>query len=328
MATQNKADRAFDDPAFQADLEPLPGTTLRYADSRYLGQNVGGTPPDSVVVEQARQRKEARGGKGPPLPPKGSVPNRSVTDLDGPIRIEQSFIPEAINIDIPPSLYRTYYYTGGQCELYFQDVLLDEVAQLNFSTVTNKTPIYGYSSMRFDTVARGNLIIQGSFTVNFVHVDYLNIIAYHLYSQTLEGKKALKSAGVHEFRLNNTDLVLDTVVDPYSSEAIGGSLQSNYSEFQIKQAINQIQGLGNDDFRRLVNELELRRQGRDRIFDANFYELPPFQMYATFGDITDPDANSTIRQIEDVYLTAQAQVVNATGEVIQEQYSFIARDIN
>ena len=96
--------------------------------------------------------------------------------------------------------------------------------------------------------------------------------------------------------------------------------------FQLQQAINQIRGLGNKEFLKFSSDM---RQGRKNqgVLNNKFYEIPPFDIYAVFGDHTDPNANHTVYRIKEVYLTGQSQVISSNGQPIQEQYSFIARDI-
>lgn len=210
------------------------------------------------------------------------------------------------------SVYKTYYYSGGQAQIYYDDVFLDEISSLTFSTVTNKTPLYGYSSTYFDTVAKGNILIQGNFVINFVNSNYLSIIA-----ESIRQRKELQQSIDENGLLVRPNPVL---------ENLGAVLGNKMTAFQTQQAINQIRGLGNREFARLADEIA-RGQSPVNYADDKFYSLKPFEIFAVFGDETDPKANHTARKIKEVYLTGQAQVVNSSGEVIQEQYSFIARDI-
>lgn len=203
----------------------------------------------------------------------------------------------------PVSQYRTYYYSGGQAQIYMKDILLDEVFNLQFSTVTNKSPIYGYASERFDTVAKGNMIVQGSFIINFVHANYLQILAEALQQDEVQRKKLDGVAFFKDF-----------------------ANSKNISQFELQQALNQIRGLGNREFRAYARELQ-RETREDPL--PKFYEIPPFDIFAVFGEATQAGSagNSTVRTIREVYLTGQAQALYSNGEPVQEQYSFIARDI-
>lgn len=208
------------------------------------------------------------------------------------------------------SKYKTYYYAGGQAQIYLEDIFLDEVNNLQFSTITNKTPIYGYSSMYFDTIAKGNLLVQGSFTINFVNSDYLNIIAKYIQKR----KGQLEDNLAAKLRPRDVTLPEAVVLQPLS-----------FSPFEVQQALNQIRGLGNKEFRILAEKSRVRTSIDTT--SERFYNIPAFDIWAVFGDETDPNANHTVRKIKDVHLIAQGQVVGAMGGIIQEEYNFYARDI-
>lgn len=212
------------------------------------------------------------------------------------------------------SVYKTHYYSGGQAQVYYDDVFLDEISSLNFTTVTNKTPFYGYSSTYFDTVAKGNILIQGSFVINFVTTNYLSIIA-----ESIRQRKEGILVDVNEDGV----LVRPDLTVP-GSRII---LKKNMDAFQFQQAINQIRGLGNREFLQFAQKIQSDKSQTLSFSNDKFYTLKPFEIFAVFGDETDRTSNHTVKKIKDVYLTAQAQVISSSGEVIQEQYSFIARDI-
>lgn len=97
--------------------------------------------------------------------------------------------------------------------------------------------------------------------------------------------------------------------------------------FEEQQLFNQIRGLGNREYLQLAQQVQNNKAPGLSFSNDKFYTLKPFEIFAVFGDETDRNSNHTVKKIKDVYLTAQAQVISSSGEVIQEQYSFIARDI-
>jgi predicted ATP-dependent protease len=50
---------------------------------------------------------------------------------------------------------------------------MHEAAGISFSIRESRLPLYGYSSRHFDAMARGQVIVQGSLIVNYIHQDYL-----------------------------------------------------------------------------------------------------------------------------------------------------------
>lgn len=228
--------------------------------------------------------------------------------------------------------YVPQYYSGTQAQIYFDDVLIDEVVQIQYSTATNKMPIYGYASELFDTVASGNLLVQGSFIINFVEAGYLAIIGAAL----LERKFGDRGIGRK----------LPTETEKFTPGFMGrGALSSSIlsmkgnsiltpGSYLSNQAINQVRGLGNKEFRELAREANVNKLSQSNQFSgapqgyaSRFDLLAPFDIYMIFGDYTDPDADHTVRRLKDVYLTGQAQTIISNGEPTSEVYNFIARTI-
>lgn len=91
--------------------------------------------------------------------------------------------------------YQTYpydYYSGADCKVFFGDIWVDDIISINFSSTQNKTPIYGYASQYFDAIMRGQIIVQGSLTVAFKEVGYLNLIQALIDSQRRDSIKAIQ----------------------------------------------------------------------------------------------------------------------------------------
>lgn len=276
------------------DFERSGGARIAFSEDSLLQENLSapfsaGSATSAAQLE-ADKKKEAR----------ALMEVLGYTDFDGYVDLQRK--EERKN---KVSKYKTYYYSGGQAQVYMQDILLDEISNLQFSTVTNKSPIYGYASERFDTVAKGNMIVQGSFTINFVNANYLQILAEAI-AQDLFAKK--------RENLNGVSLLEDLA---------GGKL---VSEFRLQQALNQIRGLGNKQFRVFAEQVQRQKSVEGELL-PKFYEIPPFDIFAIFGDTSDPNSNTTARRMSEVHLTGQSQVLYSNGDPIQEQYSFIARDI-
>ena len=235
------------------------------------------------------------------------------------------------------SEYKTYYYCGTQAQIYFDDILVDEIRDLSFQTITNRQPIYGYASKLFDTMATGNLIVQGQFTINFVEAGYLNIIA------TAMKESSLNLGGVSRFGerasvANTATTLTQSVTNGVNASAVVTNLSSKDQEIPIKtfqsnteiQAYNQIRGMGNEEFRRMAKGQMLNKFGGNGNIAKpvrRFDRMAPFDIFAVFGDYTNEAADHTVRRIKNVYLTGQGQTIISNGEPIGESYSFFARDI-
>lgn len=74
------------------------------------------------------------------------------------------------------SVYDLDYFSGNSAILYIGDVFVDEVNSFAFTVQQSKIPIYGYASQLFDDVAKGQILVQGSFSVNFKESGYLWLV--------------------------------------------------------------------------------------------------------------------------------------------------------
>jgi len=74
---------------------------------------------------------------------------------------------------IDNGISQTRYFSGTDAEIYFDEIYIDEVVQIQFQMQQNTLPLFGYNSYVYDQVARGSRIINGSFTINFTKANYL-----------------------------------------------------------------------------------------------------------------------------------------------------------
>lgn len=71
------------------------------------------------------------------------------------------------------SEYSLDYFSGAQAHIYIGGILLDEVTSLQWSVHQAKVPIYGYASQLFKEMAKGSVLVQGQFSINFIEPNYL-----------------------------------------------------------------------------------------------------------------------------------------------------------
>jgi hypothetical protein len=72
------------------------------------------------------------------------------------------------------------YVTAAQGRIYIGGILLDECYDIQYTYQESKEPIYGYNSKHFDAILPGQVIIYGSFTINYKHDKYLWAILKNL----------------------------------------------------------------------------------------------------------------------------------------------------
>ena len=71
------------------------------------------------------------------------------------------------------SFYPYEYFCGANVVIEVEDQPLFECAGLTMSIKESKIPFYGYSSRHFDAVGSGQVLVQGSLLLNYIHNDYL-----------------------------------------------------------------------------------------------------------------------------------------------------------
>lgn len=69
--------------------------------------------------------------------------------------------------------YGFEYFCGANVTLSVEGLPLLEAAGITYEVTDSRMPIYGYSSRHYDAVAEGQVLVQGTILVNYVHQDYL-----------------------------------------------------------------------------------------------------------------------------------------------------------
>ncbi|MGL4820710.1 MAG: hypothetical protein ACRC5C_12125 [Bacilli bacterium] len=218
----------------------------------------------------------------------------------------------------PDRLSSNYYYSGSDVRVYFGDMWVDQIVDIQFQLIESVAPIFGYNSYTYDAVARGNRIVQGQFTVQFTEVGYMQTILKGIAAKmTKYGKAFTKDNFEHVFdkggkRKDRPIHTLITDFDKYSEayeNAIWGSAHVEVNErktntFFYPDSNNNMDILQRKGFNILITYGGACVEGR------------PSNSYKTAQSIIGV-------QIQDV-----VQRVDPGGNVVQETYSFIAKDIS
>jgi len=228
------------------------------------------------------------------------------------------------------------YYCGSQASVYFQEVLIDECAYVGFNRSAAKIPIYGYSGRKYCTVAQGPISVTGSFGVNFKDAGYLFVIQAYLQSRhdRATGRpgtlNATKSRDL-EARAQTIENVLHVRRNPQ----IG---LRNPGDHTGQSYINKINQLDDREFELLAEDFEkvVWGTGEGSTITAKLSdvakktapdEFPAFDIFLVFGNPDDPEANFTVKRIQEVELTGSRMEYGIDGQPIIEHYSFLARDV-
>ena len=71
------------------------------------------------------------------------------------------------------SKFDSTYYAGINVQVWFDDILYDDVVNLQYQVIEQVMPIFSYARYTYNFAARGSRVIQGSFSINFKRASYL-----------------------------------------------------------------------------------------------------------------------------------------------------------
>lgn len=207
------------------------------------------------------------------------------------------------------------YFSGGDIKIYFEDTFLDECTMLQFVLAEQVLPIYGYNSYTFDDVLRGNRIIQGTFRINFKDRGYLFGLLEHILEEKIDMIKD---------DVKNQDRMIAEDLDKlylYAEE--GWSREFDFMSQKFEDAIWNRQS--RKDTQR-INEPFFPKKGFDIIITYGPYKRAEYQdiekYYQKFI------GKGTVKAIYGVQLTSVQQIIDMSGKPIEEEYTFIAKDLD
>lgn len=229
------------------------------------------------------------------------------------------------NTRVEYQLFSNDYFTGSDVSLYLGDIWIDDIVDFEFSMTEQIMPVFGYASYTADAFVRGNRIIQGSFTINFKSVGYINEVLKHkdpikrLYSQgkslpsiertshyTLE--ETLKMYGIKSF---------DEIAQQYEDKLW------KYSDGE-ESSVNASRGFFGhyDDEDMLDDGLEIKIAYGSR--EATYHLASNYKK----SGLSKP--NETIETLVGVHITGVQKGIYSSsgGAPILERYTFVARDLN
>jgi endonuclease YncB( thermonuclease family) len=232
---------------------------------------------------------------------------------------------------IQHTMFPSGYFSGADVSIYFGDVLVDEVAMIQFSLQEPILPLKGYAAYTFDRVARGARVIQGNLAINFRRAGYLYAIMDHI------GKLAeTKPQAI-----------------PYIARILGGQPVEDIPEWvaRAEETIEKVlkRNLGSGEETLAEVEAQIWKSGArgntDVRYNSHFNSGPytrnlqdrGFDIYMTYGPLPSHLANGlpermrapgTVKALYGVQLTGVQQTIAPDGRTIMEMYSFQARDLD
>jgi len=209
------------------------------------------------------------------------------------------------------SLYGYEYFCGANVVVEVEGFPVLETAGISYSIQEGKMPLYGYSSRHFDSVARGQVIVQGSLIINYVHQDYLyKAIEQGILQNQAGGGPTLDLSTELEDQLFNereANRAAFTVLEDYSENiALSDAFKNKFWRQDTSGTPSSVSNNPNahDSF----GGLDIRITFGER--------------FATEGNIGD-----TGLVLQDVYFTGRSLPIQISEQVLVEEYQFFARDV-
>lgn len=201
------------------------------------------------------------------------------------------------------SYYGYEYFCGANVVVAVEGLPLLEAAGMQYSVMESKMPIYGYSSRHYDAVAAGQVIVEGTLLVNYIHQDYLfRAIQRGLGQIDLEPPPAqpLIPAEQADLRALLSDFdqaarFVQSMRDQYWADT-GGTLARPGSYINVSKSPHDFMG------------------GVD--VAVSFGEQSDAAPYGTTGYL-----------LRDVHFKGRSSVIRIDEETIVEAYPFFARDV-
>jgi hypothetical protein len=264
-------------------------------------------------------------------------------------------------------IYNTEYYSGSTVGIYIGSVWVDEITSLTYEFNQNRVPLYGYADQLYRDLAHGQVLVTGSFSINFKEAGYLWLILNE-YRKLIKGQETLMGedprikpfvSSSYADRDNISQIinketpafernqVLQQLVEAWGQEqfkdkidnleakqATRNSIQANLGGFSSRKRLkdpNNQERTAEDMFEQFedaVWQIEDDHKLNQQTRRADDPRLNPFDIYIAYGDFMgDNTVNHTIRKLVNVSIIGGAQQIVADGQPIQEIYRFVAQNV-
>jgi len=253
---------------------------------------------------------------------------------------------------IRPGVYEVDYFSSSQVGIFVGDILIDEITSLAFSVTQSRKPLYGYADTFFSAVSKGQVLVQGQFTINFKEAGYLWLVLRnnkeinglmspfgYRYDKTGERidsdsfgpKETAFTRNIEQIVNGEADYAnrieaVRNLQEAYAS--LGGFASTARAAKDKKEDGSFTLGAAEDAFEAFENAVwkgsTEQLVNEDRRCDDP--RLNPFDIYITYGDFTGDDThNHTIVRLNDIHIFGTAQQIEMDNMPIQEMYQFFAR---
>lgn len=233
------------------------------------------------------------------------------------------------------------YFSGSNAKVYFGDVWLDQMASISFELQEQVAPVYGFHSYTFDRISRGSRIVQGSFSLNFTENGYLQTILDSLASKEKSQGVINPRAEANKMKHTTSEQTIQTLLQAEGSDSYQDYIDSLKASFWGQSTPTLIGGYTPDKDKEAhfyakrydettgqVTENHLKEHGFNILIDYS-----PDANYTDFEQClkniqTNGSLLQTYRTIIGVHITGVSEQLSNNGQVLQQHYQFIARDLD
>ena len=226
------------------------------------------------------------------------------------------------------------FFSGANVKIYFGDVWVDQLAGISFQLQENVAPIYGFRSYTFDRVSRGTRFVQGEFTLNFTENGYMQSILDKISTDMDDviSKAEEQETNRYATNLNEGQNIRNLLSigsdDIYKEniEALKASFWGNPSSFAAPSEKKESDSFYYAERSGTVNSL--KEHGFNILIDYT-----PDANQRDFEDCLNMTKDSksfyqTFRSIIGVHIMSEGQAIMNNGQVIQQTFQFVARDLD
>jgi hypothetical protein len=208
--------------------------------------------------------------------------------------------------------FDSIYFSGAQTEISIGKFKVDEAIEVEGVYSMSQTPIYGYASTHFNTVAVGKVLVSGSIIINYVFDGYLYAFI-----------KAAKEKNV-----------IDAILNQYANEKVAlaspsGPTNGIEKEVEVSENVDLFDYISTSDIKKFQDKHWTKP---DQFSTNNAPARPefagPFNILVKDYKVGyDRDADTSQRTLIDCFINRQAFVRRVDGSPIVEVYQFIAKTI-
>ena len=129
--------------------------------------------------------------------------------------------------ELRPGIYNVDYYSGAQVGIFIGDILVDEVTSMQYMVRQSRRPLYGYADTLYRAMAKGQVIVQGQFTINFKEAGYLWVILDR-YQKVVRGKPGRLKTPFND-SVSAEKLNIERLPNSYIISRLSGAKQESIS---------------------------------------------------------------------------------------------------